>query len=195
MSMRKSTALIAAGLALGLVVGGIGSASAVTASTAGTSSTNPVVAGACGLGLRLGQAVRDTGGRLSDVVAKLTGLEATDIQAKRQAGTSLADIAKDKGVSANEIVAEALDVRKDMLGAKVKDGTITQAQADTALDTMETRLTDRVSSTTPGGGGMGRGKGGGMGGGNGTPKRDGTGGGRGMGGGDGSGTCQAPVTQ
>jgi hypothetical protein len=189
MSMRKSTALIAAGLALGLVLGGISTASAVTASTAGTTSTNPVVAGACGLGLRLGQAVRDTGGRLSDVVAKLSGLKVEDVQAQRQAGTSLADIAKTKGVSADEIVAEALSVRKEMLDAKVKDGTITQAQADTALDTMETRLTDRVNSTTPGGG-MGRGRGGAGGGG---------GMGRGQGGGQGGGcggTCtQAPATQ
>jgi hypothetical protein len=92
-----------------------------------------------------------------------------------------------------------------MLESKVKDGTITQAQADTALENMQTRLTERVNSTTPGGGGKGQGRGardgsgaagkGGKGGGNGTPKRDGSGGGRGMGGGDGSGTCQTPAAQ
>jgi hypothetical protein len=174
--MRKSTALLAAGLALGLVIGGISTASAATTSAAGTSSANPVVAGACGLGLRLGQAVRDTGGRLSD----------EEVQTKRQAGTSLADIAKDKGVSADKVVAEALDVRKDMLEAKVKDGTITQDQADQALTSMTTRLNDRVNSTTAGGG-MGRGRGG-----------AGGGGGRGQGGQGGGcgGSCtQAPVTQ
>lgn len=186
MSMRKSTALLAAGLALGLVIGGISTASAATTSAAGTSSANPVVAGACGLGLRLGQAVRDTGGRLSDVVSTLTGLSAEEVQTKRQAGTSLADIAKDKGVSADKVVAEALDVRKDMLEAKVKDGTITQDQADQALTSMTTRLNDRVNSTTAGGG-MGRGRGG-----------AGGGGGRGQGGQGGGcgGSCtQAPVTQ
>ncbi|PKQ16478.1 MAG: hypothetical protein CVT67_04925 [Actinobacteria bacterium HGW-Actinobacteria-7] len=187
MNIRKGMALGAAGLALGLVIGGISTASAVTATTAGTASANPVVAGACGLGLRLGQAVRDSGGRLADVVAKLTGMDVADVQTQRQAGASFADIAKDKGVSATELVKDALDTRKDMLDAKVKDGTITQDQADTALATMETRLTDRVSSTAPGGngGGMGRGRGG-----------AGGGGGRGMGGGGCGGTCTtAPVTQ
>ncbi len=187
MIKNKAMALGAAGLALGLVIGGISTASAATTSTAGTSSANPIVAGACDLGLRLGQAVRDSGGRLADVVAKLTGTDVADVQAARQAGTSLADIAKDKGVSADEVVNEALDVRKDMLDAKVKDGSITQDQADTALTTMETRLTDRVTSTDARGGGMGRGRGGAGGGGG--------GGGRGAGAGGCGGTCQAPVTQ
>jgi len=74
------------------------------------------------------------------------------------------------GASDDQVVDAALAARKAIVDAKVKDGTITQAQADTALKNMEARLTERVSSTAAGcgatGGGMGRGggmRGGGMG--------------------------------
>jgi len=186
MNMRNTSLVVAAlvlGLALGNVIGGF-----AAPSTDASPSTNGVVAACTGLGLKMGAAVRDAGGRMSDIVAKLTGLDAEDIQAKRQAGQSIADIAEDEGVKASTVVDESLKVRKELLDAKVKDETISQDQADEALDRMEARLTERVNSTATGGGcGMGGGRGG----------RGG-----GMGGGAGAGGCggactqsQAPVTQ
>jgi len=163
--MRKSKAfaLGIAALVLGLAIGGVGTA---TAATGSTTQANPVAAAACGLGLRLGAVMRDSGARLADVVAKLTGQSVEDVTAARAAGSSYQAIAAKKGVSADKVVDTALDAREAILDAKVKDGTITQAQADAALANMETRLTERVSSTAPGcgsgqGGGMGRGQGGG----------------------------------
>jgi hypothetical protein len=129
--------------------------------------------------------MRDAGGRMVDVVAKLTGLSVDEIRTKRAAGESLASIAKGKGISADQVVAQALTVRKTVLDAKVKDGTITQAQEDAALANMKTRLTDRVNNSAAGGG---CGAGGGMG-------RGGRGGGAGMGGACGGACTQAPVTQ
>jgi len=129
--------------------------------------------------------VRDAGGRLLDVVAKLTGLTEEDVAAKRAAGQSIAQIAKDEGVSSDKVVDEALKVREQLLAEKVKDGTITQAQADQALATMKTRLTERVDSTAACGSGGGCGMGGGG---------RGMGGGRGAGrgaGGCGTGACGA----
>jgi hypothetical protein len=181
MSNRKMIAVGLAALVLGLAIGGVGTA---TAATSGATSSNPIVAGACGLGLKMGAAVRDSGGRLADVVAKLTGTTVADVTSARASGDSFAEIAKAKGVSSDKVVATALGTREKLLEAKVKDGTITQAQADTALKNMETRLTERVSSTTPGCG---------TGGGQGTGGR-GMGGGRGAGGGGGSCT-QTTVTQ
>ena len=179
MNVRKTVAIGIASLVLGLAIGGVGSASAVTD---GAASSNPVVAGACGLGLQLGATMRDSGARLADVVAKLTGKSVADVQDARHEGTSFAKIAEDAGVSADKVVAETLDARKAILDAKVKDGTITQDQADVALQNMETRLTERVTSTTPGGMGRGMGGGGGM--------------GRGRGGAGGcGGTCTATTTQ
>jgi len=180
MSSKKVIAIALAALVLGLTIGGVGTA---TAATDSSTSTNPVVAGACGLGLKMGSAIRESGGRLADVVARLTGKSVDDVTAARAEGTSFEQIAKDAGVSADEVVTGALATRKTLLDAKVKDGTITQDQADAALENMESRLTERVSSTAPGCGGAGGGRG--MGGG-------GMGGGRG--GGCGGGACaQAPA--
>jgi hypothetical protein len=186
MKNRKALSVGVAGLVLGLALGGLTTASAATSATAGTAS-NPVVAGACDLGLRVGVAVRDSGGRLRDVVAKLTGYTTDEIHTKRLAGTSFAAIGKEKGVSADEIVASALKVRTELLDAKVKDGTITQAQADEAQARMKTRLTDRVNSTQPGG--QGKGIGGGMGRGG-----QGRGMGNGQGRGAGAGGCNGQCT-
>jgi len=182
MNVRKTVAIGIASLVLGLAIGGVGTASAVTN---GANSTNPVVAGACGLGLKLGATMRDSGARLSDVVASLTGKSVEDVQAARAQGTSFEKIAADAGVSAEKVVDTALDARKEVLDAKVKDGSITQEQADTALKNMDTRLTERVSSTAPGCNGAGRG---GMGGGAGM--------GRGRGGAGGcGGACTQTTTQ
>jgi len=187
MNKKRMIGLAAAMLVVGLVLGNIVGAWAAGPSTPATSTTSGqgAVAAACGLGLRMGASVRDAGGRLLDVVAKLTGLTEEDVAAKRAAGQSIAQIAKDEGVSSDKVVDEALKVREQLLAEKVKDGTITQAQADQALATMETRLTERVDSTAAcGSGGCGMGGGGrGMGGGRGA--------GRGAGGCGGTGACGA----
>jgi hypothetical protein len=120
----------------------------------------------------MGGAMRDSGGRLLDVVAKLTGKSTADVVAERQAGKTFTQIAAEKGVSSAKVVDEALKVRQNVLTAKVKDGTITQAQADAAAANMKTRLSTNVDNVNTacdgnGGGRGGRGMGGGMGRGNG----------------------------
>lgn len=184
MKLTRTAALIVAALVVGLVAGNVMSVSAAPSSDA----TNTTVA--AGLGLRLGAAMRDAGGRLADVVATLTGQDAEDVQEQRAAGTSFADIAAAKGVDSADVVDAALDVRRQILADRVEAGALTQEQADDALERMSTRLTDRVTSTDAGcsgaGGGMmgGRGGRGGM-------------GGRGAGGGACGGVCtqNPPVTQ
>lgn len=169
MKQGKAAAWIVAALVLGLVTGGVVTGGAAPAPEATATAT------AQGLGLKLGAAMRDAGGRLSDVVAKLTGQEAAEVVEQRQAGTSFADIAAKYDVTGDQVVAEAIEVRKQMLDSKVDAGALTEDQAAAALDRMKTRLTERVeatdeSCTGTGGGGMGRGA------------RDGSGGGgRGMG--------------
>lgn len=164
MSKRKAFLLVTAGLVAGLVVGSVGVSYAVTE----TSSTGPLV----GTGVRMGQAIRDAGARLVDVLADLTGLSTDEIQAQRAEGESIADIAEANGVDSDDVVSAALDARKELLDARVADGTITQEQADLAYETMSGRLAERVTTDATGapawsgkGGGMGGGRGGGMGGG------------------------------
>lgn len=182
----KIVPLLAAVLVMGVVVGQVASGFAAP-SKAGTNT----VAAACGQGLRLGGTMAAAGGRLVDVVAKLTGLSAEEVQAKRAEGASFGAIADDAGVEAAAVVDGALEVRKQALADKVAAGAITQQQADEVLARMETRLTERVDSTTPctGGGGGGCGTGDGFGGG-----RSGRGGR--AGGACGSGACgQVPAAQ
>jgi hypothetical protein len=178
-------AALVAGLALGTVATGFAATPAVNR-TAGATATAP----GARLGLRLGASVRDAGGRLVDVVAKLTGQPVADVQAKRVAGQSFEQIAAAKDVSADKVVAQALAVRKQLLDEKVKAGAITQAQADAALANMKTRLESRIANTAActgqgAGGGCGMGGGGGC----------GMGGGMGRGaGGCGGGACGGAAT-
>lgn len=167
MNGKRWMAAVAGALVAGLVLGSVVSGYAATTPSAAQTS-------APGLGLRLGAAMRDSGGRLLDVVAKLTGKTTTAVVAERQAGKTFSQIAAESGVSSSKVVDEALKTRQQILATKVSAGAITQAQADSALTTMKTRLTSRVDTvntscngTGSGGGrgaGAGRGSGGGMGG-------------------------------
>lgn len=136
MKLTRIAAIVTAALVLGIVVGNV-----VSVSAAPSTTTAPT-------GLKLGATVRDAGGRLTDVVAKLTGLDAAEVQTQRAAGESFADIAATKGVTPAQVVDAAVAVREDVLADKVAAGTITQDQADAVIDRVETRVTDRVSSTT-----------------------------------------------
>lgn len=167
MNVKRVTAAIAGALVAGVVLGSVVSGYAA-APKAATSAPQSGIVAACGAaGLRLGAAMRDSGGRMLDVVAKLTGTSEADILAKRQAGKTFAQIAAEKNVNSDAIVAEALKVRQTLLAEKVTAGDITQAQADTALATMKTQLTQRVDSVNTNcngsGGGMGGGRGAGSG--------------------------------
>jgi len=167
MDAKRVITAVAAALVVGVVAGNVvsGWAAAPTASVAGTATTTTSPAR---LGLRLGAAMQAGGARLSDVVAKLTGLDAAEVTAKRTAGTSYADIAASRDVSSDTLIEESLKVRAGILDDKVKAGTITSEQADAALASMRARLTERVSATDDsctgsGGGGKGCGSGGGTG--------------------------------
>jgi len=189
MKLGRTAALMVAALAVGLVAGNV--ATGVAAPTADTTTTGTVA----GLGLRLGAVVRDAGGRLADVVADLTGLTADEVHDQREAGTSFAAIAQSKGIESAKVVDEALKIRTEVLGKKVADGTITQEQADAALERMKTRITERVEATGEPVRGMGMGPRDGSGG-PGMGARDGSGAGRGrgMGGGRNGGMCtQTPA--
>lgn len=122
------------------------------------------------------------------VLAKLTGLKIDDIVAQRQAGKSLADIAKTKDVTVDKLADEVIAARKASLDVRVKQGIITQAQEDAILKAMRERMTQRFESNAAGNcggggfGGAGGGRGGRMGGGFGGGMMGGYGAGAGVGG-------------
>ena len=146
MKRTRIAALIAAALVAGLALGTVATGFAATPAVNRAVVTAGDAPASTGLGLRLGASMRTAGGRLIDVVAKLTGLSTADVAAKRAAGQSFEQIAAANDVSADKVVSQALAVRKQLLAEKVKAGAITQAQADAALANMKTRL-DRESPT------------------------------------------------
>ncbi len=91
MNAKRIAALVAAALVMGLVAGNVASSFAATATSPSAGS---------GAGLRLGVAMRDSGGRLLDVVAKLTGTSTEAVVAERQAGKTYTQIAAAKNVKA-----------------------------------------------------------------------------------------------
>jgi len=170
MSKMRVTAAIVAALVVGLVAGNVVSGFAAPApAPAATETAGPLA----GMGLRMGAAMREAGGRMVDALAKLTGLSVDQIHEQRVAGKSIADIAKAEGVDPDKVVSDTVAVRKQVLDGLVTDGKITAEQRDAALERMTTRMNDRVDSTE-----LGRGMGGGR-------------GGRGMGGGQGGAGCGA----
>ena len=110
---------------------------------------------------------------MTESLSKLLGIPAEDIHTQRLAGKSLVQIAASKGKSEADVVGALLGARKAALDARVKAGTITQAQADTAYKFMEQRIKDSVNRTQVGpnrpadgqglGLGMGHGRGAGSG--------------------------------
>jgi len=101
-------------------------------------------------------------GPLHDQAASLLGMSLTDLQAARQSGKSLAEIATDKGISRDTLVAGMVKAHKEALAARVADGTLTQAQADQTLASMKTRIeamvdVKGVGPAAGGRGGFGRG--------------------------------------
>ena len=101
---------------------------------------------------------------VSQAVATLLGMTPDQIHAERLAGKSLADIAQSKGVRTDKLVATIVATAKEHLATLVKDGTVTQQQADQMLQTITTQVTAMVQSSGPmtGPGMMGHGFGPGM---------------------------------
>jgi hypothetical protein len=189
MKIKRLYVGVTGALVAGVILASASVALAAPPATAGAGNGNTNVVTTCGnLGLRLGSAIRDGGGRLLDVVATLSGKSTEDIQTARQAGQTFTQIATDNGVDTQAVVADAMKVRTQLLDAKVADGTITQAQADTALAAMQTKVTEQLQSVNTD---CGNGTGCGMGGGQGQGCGMGGGQGRGMGGGQGLGSPQS----
>lgn len=135
--MRRSRTLLVAGI-VGAVL--LVSAAPALAQAAAGQAPSGIVGGICrGVGSAAG------------AVADLLGMQPTAIAAERQQGKSLAEIAKDKGISQDELVGTILAAREAALTQAVADGRLTQAQADAMLAQMKSSITTRVQSGATGG--------------------------------------------
>ena len=114
-------------------------------------STTPPLAG---LSLRLG----GPSNSLVAIAAQTLGMDRTALVAELNAGKTIADVAKAKGVALDKIVSAFVQPHVDWLNQAVKDGKITQAQADQSIATMKANITAKLSVPfTPRGNGNGQG--------------------------------------
>ncbi len=92
------------------------------------------------------------------VAAKVLGMEQTALAAELNTGKTIADVAEAKGVALDKIVTAFVQPHVDWLNQAVKDGKLTQTQADQYIATMKVNITAKLSAPfTPRGSGMGTG--------------------------------------
>jgi len=98
-----------------------------------------------------------TGGVWS-IIADQLGMQPSDLLTQLQSGKTIADLAKEKNISTDTIIDAVVASRQDALNSAVKDGTLTQAQADARVALLKANLAamfDKPLNTT--GFGMGDG--------------------------------------
>jgi polyhydroxyalkanoate synthesis regulator phasin len=119
----------------------------------------PKLRGGPGFGGGPGIAFKAVGGVLDDV-AKQLGLSAADLRKQLASGKSIADVAKAQNKSVVDIKKTITDSAKSHLDQAVKDGDLTQKQADKVSTGLADHLDDLVSAAPPkiiGGPGLKRG--------------------------------------
>jgi hypothetical protein len=131
--MKKTLVILGSVVSAAVVLGVIGLfvAGTVFAQTPTPWAQAPMMAwsraGGCGCGGGYAISGTDT---IHTVVAETLGITTEQLYAERAAGKTLAQIAKDKGVSEQQLTDAILAALKQFTDQAVKDGRITQAQAD-----------------------------------------------------------------
>ena len=80
-----------------------------------------------------------------DAAAKALGMTADELYTAVQGGKSLAEVAKDQKVNVDSLIKAMVAAAKIQLDTAVKDGTMTQAQADSMKSSLTQRITDQVN--------------------------------------------------
>jgi hypothetical protein len=80
------------------------------------------------------------------VAAKVLGLEQSALVAELNTGKTMADVAQAQGAAPDEIVTAFVQPHVDWLAQAVKDGKITQPQADSYIAAMKANITARLSA-------------------------------------------------
>jgi hypothetical protein len=81
--------------------------------------------------------------------ATFVGMSVADVVSALQSGKSLADLAKSKGKSPDDLVQALIAPAKANLDQAVKDGKITSAQEQTIITNLTTQATNFVNGTKP----------------------------------------------
>ena len=132
-------------IALGLTALGIGGLLLVSYPAMTSASVIPAAKST-----RFGAALCGWSGSMIDSISKLLGMDQTEIIKERQAGKSMVEIAKTKGVDEEKLVNTIVEERKAVLDQIVKDGLITKEQAQYCNDNMEQRIDANLNTTAVG---------------------------------------------
>ena len=109
-------------------------------------SGTPAYGPGYGMGMGMGGRMGGSQNSLIVVAAKVLGVDQLTLVATLNGGRTIADVAKEKGVSTSKIVDEFLAPRVQALKSAVDAKRITQAQADSMLATMKANVTEQLSS-------------------------------------------------
>ncbi len=80
-----------------------------------------------------------------DAAARALGMTADELSTAVQGGKSLAEVAKDQRVSVDSLIKAMVTAAKIQFDTAVKDGTMTQAQADSMKSSLTQRITAQVN--------------------------------------------------
>jgi hypothetical protein len=151
-----------------IVIGTVALAAALGLFAVGTASAQgPATAPNRNPGTPLSEAwgrVCQGAGVISDAVSELLGLTPEEIHAQRAEGKTLSEIADEEGVTDQELIDAIVAGREAAIAQAVKDGRMTQAQADWMLAKMKAMAPFQITNPFAPGENRGR-MGGGMGGG------------------------------
>ncbi|GAV22187.1 DUF2680 domain-containing protein [Carboxydothermus pertinax] len=143
--------VIAGATIIGLLVTAAPAVYAATTNDGSTSTTSKIVETYRGFGKHFGRAF----GGMMDNVAKFLGIDVSTLMSERHSGKTLAQIAKEKGKTEDELVNYLVEQKKAKINQLVKDGKITQAQADAMLQNITERTKQMVNSVDLGPKGFG----------------------------------------
>lgn len=144
-SLKKKPIAIAI-VTSGVVLGGLGAASAVSAQTTDGDSPDSTVEADRAERDGKGRGHRGRGcGRSLETVAGIIGIEADELRAALDDGQSLADVAEANGVDSDAVVDALIADAETRLDEKVEAGRLTEAEADEKLAEKTERIEDRVA--------------------------------------------------
>ena len=150
----KKKLLVALGLLLvtGLLIASIGGAtlSASPANDSGSYANGNGTGDCTGTGIGIGGGGYNVSDDVCAAVCDLLGITQDELQAQRQEGLSLVEIAANYGVSEEELVAAIMEVKTAYVEELVADGTITQEQVDVMLANMLERTYEMINATDMG---------------------------------------------
>lgn len=85
-----------------------------------------------------------------DDVAKVLGITPAELRTQLRAGKTLSQIATSQGISKDTLIANLVKAAETELATAVKDGKITQGQADKIKPTLKDRITEQVDRVAKG---------------------------------------------